>query len=101
VAGKTGTAQIPPYPENKYYASFIGFFPADNPEICIYIALEKPRGTFHQGGQVAAPVFNRVAVRAANYLNIHPDRGVEQIATQIASAGDGTQSAGAGHRIAP
>jgi cell division protein FtsI/penicillin-binding protein 2 len=77
VAGKTGTAQKPPYHLNKYYASFIGFFPADNPEICIYISLDEPKGNLHQGGQVAAPVFKQVADKAANYLNIRPDRGVE------------------------
>ena len=77
VAGKTGTAQKPPYHLNKYYASFIGFFPADNPEICIYISLDEPQGNLHQGGQVAAPVFKQVADKAANYLNIRPDRGVE------------------------
>ncbi len=76
VAGKTGTAQKPPYSQNKFYASFIGFFPADNPEICIYVAMDEPRGTLHQGGQVAAPIFKVIAERAANYLNIRPDKDI-------------------------
>ena len=76
VAGKTGTAQKSDgyrYLDNKYFSSFIGFFPADNPEICIYVALDDPKGT-HYGGQVAAPVFKQIAEKAANYLNIRPDK---------------------------
>jgi cell division protein FtsI/penicillin-binding protein 2 len=76
VAGKTGTAQESDgyhYIDNKYFSSFIGFFPADNPEICIYVALDDPKGT-HYGGQVAAPVFKQIAEKAANYLNIRPDK---------------------------
>ena len=78
VAGKTGTAQKPPYTSNKYYASFIGFFPADDPEVCIYVAMDEPRGNLHQGGQVCAPVFKEIAEKAANYLNIRPDRDGDQ-----------------------
>jgi cell division protein FtsI/penicillin-binding protein 2 len=74
VAGKTGTAQKA---ENglyvhKYVASFIGFFPADNPELCISIVLDEPKEGYY-GGQVAGPVFKEIAERAANYLNIRPD----------------------------
>src|SRR5581483_7147210 len=78
VAGKTGTAQKPPYTSNKFYASFIGFFPADNPEVCIYLSLDEPKGNLHQGGQVCAPMFKEIAEKAANYLNIRPDRDGEQ-----------------------
>jgi len=74
VAGKTGTAQKV---ENghyvqKFFTSFIGFFPADNPELCISITLDEPRGG-HYGGQVAAPTFKRIAERAAKYLSIPPE----------------------------
>jgi cell division protein FtsI/penicillin-binding protein 2 len=74
VAGKTGTAQKV---ENgayvrKYISSFVGFFPADNPELCISIVLDEPKNGYY-GGQAAAPVFKQVAERAANYLNIRPD----------------------------
>lgn len=88
VAGKTGTAQKPPYHLNKFYASFIGFFPADNPEICIYIAMDEPRGDLHQGGQVCAPVFKQIAEQAANYLNIRPDKGADQGMPELISATD-------------
>jgi cell division protein FtsI/penicillin-binding protein 2 len=75
VAGKTGTAQKAGrggYLPGKYVASFIGFFPADNPELCISIVLDEPKGG-HFGGEVAAPVFHQVAESVANYLNISPD----------------------------
>jgi len=75
VAGKTGTAQKPGpggYMPGKYIASFIGFFPADKPEICIGIFFDEPHDG-HYGGVVAAPVFKRVGERAAAYLGLAPD----------------------------
>jgi cell division protein FtsI (penicillin-binding protein 3) len=78
VAGKTGTAQESldgkTYAEDKYFASFIGFFPADNPEILIYVGMASPKGQ-HYGGETAAPIFHKIAVAAASYLNIKPDKG--------------------------
>ena len=75
VAGKTGTAQKVEggeYVHGKYISSFIGFFPADNPELCISIVLDESKEGYY-GGQVAGPVFKDIAERAANYLNIKPD----------------------------
>ena len=75
-AGKTGTAQKPgegSYLPGKFISSFIGFFPADNPELCISIVLDEPKGG-HYGGDVAGPIFKQVAELAANYLNIRPRR---------------------------
>jgi len=77
VAGKTGTAQKVvngEYSHEKYYSSFIGFFPADNPELCIFVAADEPlKRTGYYGGVVCAPVFKRIAERTANFLNIKPD----------------------------
>lgn len=77
VAGKTGTAEKPGpggYLENKYYSSFIGFFPADAPEIVIGVFLDEPNvKTGYYGGQVAAPAFKNMAERIAHYANIRPD----------------------------
>jgi cell division protein FtsI/penicillin-binding protein 2 len=75
VAGKTGTAnkvENGAYSSDKFIASFIGFFPADDPELCISIVMDEPKHG-HFGGQAAAPVFKQIAERAANYLNIRPD----------------------------
>jgi cell division protein FtsI/penicillin-binding protein 2 len=79
VAGKTGTAQKAEhgfYAPGKYFSSFIGFFPADNPELCISVMMDEPKQG-HFGGQTAAPVFKQIAERAANYLNIRPEDGSE------------------------
>jgi cell division protein FtsI/penicillin-binding protein 2 len=77
VAGKTGTGQKPipgGYSHEKYFASFVGFFPADAPEICIAVFVDEPDvKTGYYGGQVAAPAFKRMAERIAHYLNIRPD----------------------------
>jgi len=77
VAGKTGTAQKAEhgmYVPDKFFSSFLGFFPADNPELCISITMDEPKGG-HYGGQTAAPIFRQIAERAANYLNIRPENG--------------------------
>jgi len=77
VAGKTGTAQKPGpggYQAGKYIASFIGFFPADNPEVCISIVLDEPKNGYY-GGVVAAPIFKQVGSAVAGYLHIPPDVG--------------------------
>jgi cell division protein FtsI/penicillin-binding protein 2 len=79
VAGKTGTAQKivdGAYSHSKHYASFIGFFPADDPQVCIAVMLDEPRKGMY-GGETAAPVFRRIAERAAAYLAIPPTRGPE------------------------
>lgn len=81
VAGKTGTAQktvegIRGYAPGKFISSFIGFFPADNPELCISIVLDEPKQGYY-GGQTAAPLFKQVAERSASYLNLKPDRGMD------------------------
>ena len=78
VAGKTGTAQKVvdgEYARDKYLSSFIGFFPADAPELCVYVLLDAPdtkKGYY--GGQTAAPIFKSIAEETANYLKIRPDR---------------------------
>ncbi|MDY6854337.1 MAG: penicillin-binding transpeptidase domain-containing protein [Thermodesulfobacteriota bacterium] len=76
VAGKTGTAQkANPYTggyyKNKYIASFIGFAPADHPQIAILVVIDEPEGTPY-GGEVAAPVFKACAEKTLNYMGITP-----------------------------
>ncbi len=89
-AGKTGTAQKlvnGQYSHEKYFSSFIGFFPADRPELLIYVCVdepEKPKGFY--GGQVAGPAFKNIALRSANYLNIRPETAVGEPVTGVAQA---------------
>jgi cell division protein FtsI (penicillin-binding protein 3) len=77
VAGKTGTAQkVDPktgaYSKTKYVASFIGFAPVNSPAITIAVILDSPVG-LHQGGQVSAPVFKRIAEQVLQYLHVPHD----------------------------
>lgn len=75
VAGKTGTAQKAEngaYAPGKYISSFIGFFPADNPELCISVVMDEPKEGYY-GGKICGPVFRDIAERCASYLNIPPD----------------------------
>ncbi len=81
VAGKTGTAQKAEngvYVPGKYVASFIGFFPADDPQVCISIVMDEPKEGYY-GGQVCGPVFKEVAERCASYLNIPPDQNLQTV----------------------
>jgi cell division protein FtsI (penicillin-binding protein 3) len=76
-AGKTGTAQkIDPstgrYSPTQYFASFTGFAPINNPAVTILVALDSPVG-LHEGGEVAAPVFKRVAEQVLAYLDVSRD----------------------------
>ncbi len=76
-AGKTGTAQkIDPatgrYSPTQYIASFVGFAPLNNPVVTIIVALDSPVGR-HHGGDVAAPVFKRVAEQVLAYLDVPHD----------------------------
>lgn len=89
-AGKTGTAQKlenGQYSHDKYFSSFIGFFPADNPELLIYVCVDEPeKSKGFYGGQVAAPAFKNIALRSANYLNIRPETAVGEPVTGLAQA---------------
>jgi len=85
VAGKTGTAQKAEngaYAAGKYVSSFIGFFPADNPELCISIVMDEPKEGYY-GGKVCGPVFRDIAERCASYLNIPPDPNLMTNATSL------------------
>jgi len=68
VGGKTGTSQqiiSGKYSRQKYHASFIGFFPADNPQLVCLVIVNSPQ-TEKYGGKVAAPIFKKIAERIIN-----------------------------------
>ena len=76
VAGKTGTAQKIENGQyvRKYYSSFIGYFPASDPQISILVTLDDPAGGGYYGGTVSGPVFRGVAEKVAPYLGIPPQQ---------------------------
>ena len=76
-AGKTGTGQkVDPatgaYSKTKYVASFAGFAPINDPQLAVVVILDSAVG-LHQGGQVAAPVFERITQQALEYLHVPHD----------------------------
>ncbi len=84
VAGKTGTAQIWNVEKQKwkgYVASFIGFAPADKPELVVAVQLVKPKNG-HFGGQLAGPVFKKVMKFALTQMRI-PTTGVQSPKLQL------------------
>jgi cell division protein FtsI (penicillin-binding protein 3) len=84
VAGKSGTARLNTgagYEEGAYYSSFVGFFPAEAPQLVVFVGLDRPRGRYY-GGAVAAPV-SRATMEAALAARATPlDRGALLRATR-------------------
>lgn len=79
IGGKTGTAQKVDkgvYMQGNYILSFIGFMPADDPEIVLYVAVDHPHNTVQYGGTVAAPIAKNIFKSAAKILNIKESRDV-------------------------
>ena len=75
IAGKTGTAEIPGmggYKEDRTIATFVGFFPADDPQFLVFVKLERPK-TSAWASQTAAPVFRNIAQTIINMYGIPPD----------------------------
>jgi len=75
VAGKTGTTkrhvENAGYVAGRYWASFVGYAPAEQPRIVLAIVLDSPRSSIY-GGSTAAPVFSRIATDALAYLRVPP-----------------------------
>lgn len=81
VGGKTGTAQKVKdgrYMVGNYIVSFMGFLPADDPEIVVYIAIDNAKGVTQYGGTVAAPIAKNVLLDAINALGIKKREGASE-----------------------
>ncbi|HZG61189.1 MAG TPA: stage V sporulation protein D [Anoxybacillus sp.] len=75
VGGKTGTAQKAQngrYLENNHIVSFIGFAPADNPQLVVYVAVDNPKGTVQFGGVVSAPIVGKIMEDSLQALGVKP-----------------------------
>ena len=98
VAGKTGTAQKivgGVYAPDKHVASFCGFVPSRRPVLTILIVVDEPQGVLYHGGDVAAPVFRRIAEPVLDYLGVAPDARPDA-PVEIASLGAGLAAAAGG-----
>lgn len=82
IGGKTGTAQKVQngvYQAGNYILSFIGFMPADDPEIVVYVAVDHPNGVVQYGGTVSAPIAKNVLQTAIEVLDLKPtSEGMEK-----------------------
>ena len=84
ICGKTGTAQkVDPkggYEHGKYIVSFSGYLPAENPEFVGLVVLDdaQTKSELNYGGLVAAPIFARIAEKAARYLDLEPQEMVRK-----------------------
>jgi stage V sporulation protein D (sporulation-specific penicillin-binding protein) len=75
VGGKTGTAQKAQngrYLENNHIVSFIGFAPADDPQLVVYVAVDNPKGTIQFGGVVAAPIVGEIMGDSLRAMGVKP-----------------------------
>lgn len=80
IAGKTGTSEKQPRGNGKYVASFIGFAPADNPQVvCLVILDQPPVGNVYYGGLIAAPVVKNILDETLQYLNVEPEYTQEEM----------------------
>ena len=80
IGGKTGTAQKVEngrYKQGDYIVSFIGFAPADNPEIIVYVAIDNPKAHLQFGGVIAAPIVGQIIEDIAPIVGI--EKSTEQI----------------------
>lgn len=81
IAGKTGTSEKQPRGNGKYVASFVGFAPADDPEIaCLVILDQPPVGNTYYGGLIAAPVVKNILEESLQYLGVEPEYTQEELA---------------------
>ncbi|NLJ99898.1 MAG: stage V sporulation protein D [Clostridia bacterium] len=73
VAAKTGTAQkagAGGYMQGRYVASFVGFAPANDPQLAILVVVDEPKGYPYYGGTVAGPIFKRIMEDSLHYLGV-------------------------------
>lgn len=81
VGGKTGTAQKVKdgkYMIGNYIVSFIGFLPADDPQVIVYIAVDNAKGVTQYGGTIAAPIAKNILKDAISALNIQKREGASE-----------------------
>ena len=74
IGGKTATSETLPRSANQYISSFIGFAPADNPQVIVLCVINNPQGLYY-GGLIAAPVVKGI------FENILPYLGIEKVMT--------------------
>jgi stage V sporulation protein D (sporulation-specific penicillin-binding protein) len=81
VGGKTGTAQKVDngsYMSGNYILSFVGFLPADDPKVVVYVAIDNPKGVVQYGGTVSAPIAKAILEDCITALNIEKSDKIQE-----------------------
>jgi cell division protein FtsI (penicillin-binding protein 3) len=83
VAGKTGTSRKPKAKgySSQVYTSFVGYYPASNPEVVTMVVVDSPSIAEAWGSTVAGPIFQKIAQETTHYLNIKPDKPFKEMKT--------------------
>ena len=68
IGGKTATSQTLPRSEHRYISSFLGFAPADDPQVLVLAIIRNPQGVYY-GGTIAAPVVKEIMENILPYLD--------------------------------
>ena len=71
IGGKTGTAETVPRDKKNYVVSFMGYAPADNPQIAIYVVVDRPNAVFQDDAKHATRIVRSVLTEVLPYLNIY------------------------------
>jgi len=88
IAGKTGTSEkLDALNEegeaDKRIASFIGFAPADDPQVCVLVIVDEPNSEVRYGSVIAAPLAKRIIAESLEHLNVEPDYGEDGSTTYV------------------
>lgn len=76
MGGKTGTAEMIPRDKTNYLVSFIGFAPADHPEVVLYVVVDRPNAQKQSSSSFAMEIWKNIMKEALPYLNIYPTEEV-------------------------
>ena len=89
IGGKTATSQTLPRGTNKYISSFVGFAPADDPQVLAMAVIHNPQGVYY-GGTIAAPVIRGLFENILPYLGIEPEETLEEPENEVIAHKEGT-----------
>ncbi len=80
LAGKTGTSRKPSADgkgySNDVFTSFVGYFPAENPQVLMMVVVDSPRVGNAWGSTVAGPIFKNIAMQTVGYLGLKPSQAI-------------------------
>ena len=87
MGGKTGTAEKIPRDKTNYLVSFIGFAPAENPEVVLYVVVDEPNAEKQSSSSFAMEIWKNIMEEALPYLNIYPTEEIpEDIVDEVEAA---------------